>query len=140
MRKYGKNKTTLINHNISSKVEDADIKRFKQEVSNYLEVPITPVDAPDYEELTPLEVCRRRKGFSAGTHNKFCTYVLKTEPFYKYLESIPKSEDVHIVYGFDADGADRISRKSDSIRAMGYTPDFPLADWRRTIEKTEDLS
>jgi len=139
VRKYGTENTILINHNISSHVEDADIKRFKQEISDYCGVPITPVNAEDYETLTPLEVCRRRKAFSAGTQFKFCTYVLKTEPFYKYLESIPKSRDIHIIYGFDADEPDRISRKNDSIRAMGYTPEFPLADWKRTIESTEDI-
>ena len=139
VRKYGKNNVVLLNHNISSHVEHEDIKRFKEDISNYCDVPITYANAPDFETLTPLETCIRRKGFSAGTHQTFCTYELKTKPFYKHLEQIPRNDGVHILYGFDQFETDRIGRRSSKIHAMGYMPDFPLAYWDRSIEKTEDI-
>lgn len=139
VRRYGKNNVILLNHNISSHVEHEDIKRFKEDISNYCDVPITYANAPNFEALTPLEVCRRRKGFSAGTHQTFCTYELKTKPFYKYLESFRRNPEIHVLYGFDADEPERIYRRSDMIRASGFTPDFPLAYWDRTIERTKDI-
>ncbi len=128
VRRYGKDSVILLNHDISPHVEHEDIKRFKREVSKYLDIPITHANADGWEQLTPLEVCRRKKGFSAGTHQTFCTHELKTKPFYKFLEQFPKSPDVHIVYGFDAVETNRIMRRTNIIRAMGYTPEFPLAD------------
>lgn len=139
VRKYGKNNVILLNHDISGRVEHQDIKRFKEDVSNYCDVPITYANAENFEEMTPLEVCKRKASFSAGTHQAFCTYELKTKPFYDYLKSIDKSPKVHIIYGFDADEEDRIYRRSTKIMAMGYTADFPLAYWDRTIEKTTDV-
>lgn len=50
--KYGKNNAILLNHDISSKVEHKDIKRFKNEVSEYLDVPITYANADNFEEMT----------------------------------------------------------------------------------------
>ena len=129
----------LLNHNISSHVEHKDIKRFKEDISNYLDVPITYANAENYEEMTPLEVCKYRSAFSVGTGQTFCTYYLKTQPFYTYLEGIPKSPDVHVFYGFDTSEPGRINRRSDIIHAMGYTPEFPLAEWERTIESTESI-
>ena len=140
VRRYGKENTILLNHNISSHVEHEDIKRFKREVSEYCGLPITYANADDYEDMPPIEVCKTHKTIFAGRPGKaICTYHLKTAPFYNYLETIPKSPDVHIVYGFDANETDRIYRRADVIKAMGYTPEFPLADWERTIDKTEDV-
>lgn len=139
VRKYGKERVVLLNHDISSKVEHEDIKRFKQDVADYLDLPITYANADGFEDLTPLEVSRRRKGFSVGNHQTFCTYYLKTQPFCKFLEAIPKSKSVHIAYGFDAEETNRIYRRESIIRSMGYYPVFPLADWERTIEKTEEV-
>ena len=34
-RKFGIDDVVLLNHDISSKVEDADVKRFKKEISNF---------------------------------------------------------------------------------------------------------
>lgn len=139
VRRYGKENTILLNHNISSHVEHEDIKRFKREVSEYCGLPITYANADDYEDMSPLRVALMKKGFSVGTGQSFCTYYLKTEPFYRYLEQYPRSPDIHIIYGFDADEPDRIKRRTDAIQAMGYTPEFPLADWERTIENIEDI-
>lgn len=139
VRKYGKRNVILLNHDISSHVEHQDIKRFKEDVANYCDVPITYANHPDYENTPPLQVSIRRKTFSAGNHLAFCTYALKTEPFMKYLEAIEKNPAIRILYGFDAEEPERIYRRSGIIRAMGYTAEFPLAYWGRTIEKTEDI-
>ena len=49
VRKFGKENVVLLNHDISSKVEDADVKRFKKEISNYLGLPITYANHADFE-------------------------------------------------------------------------------------------
>ncbi len=137
VRRYGKNNTILLNHDISAHVEHKDIKRFKIEIADYCGIQITYANGP---AMTPLEVCRWKKGFSAGNHRTFCTYYLKTKPFYDYLATrFPPSPDVHIIYGFDADEEERIYRRKVAIRAMGYTPEFPLAEWDRTMQATEDV-
>lgn len=46
VRKYGAENTILLNHDLCPRTEDADIKRFKQEVSNYLGIPITYANMP----------------------------------------------------------------------------------------------
>jgi PP-loop superfamily ATP-utilizing enzyme len=38
VRKYGKENVILLNHDISISVEDEDIKRFKNEVAQYLDI------------------------------------------------------------------------------------------------------
>jgi len=139
VRKYGKENVILLNHNISSHVEHKDIKRFKEDISNYLDIPITPANMPNFENMPPLEVCKAKSAFSVGTGRTFCTYELKTKPFYDYLEQIPKSKHIHILYGFDADEPNRINRRNDIIRAMGYTAEFPLAYGNQTIERIEDV-
>ncbi len=146
VRKAGKESVILLNHDISSEAEHADIKRFKQEVADYLDLPITYANADGFETLTPLEVCRRRGVFvNPSTQQALCTYYLKTEPFYKWLkENYPSSaerprEDVKILYGFDADEPDRITRKVGVMATMGHYTDYPLAFWKRTIENTESI-
>lgn len=140
VRRFGKENVILLNHNISSHVEHEDIKRFKQDISDYLGVPVTYANADNYEEMTPLEVCKSKAAFSSGNQHTFCTYELKTKPFYEYLEkNFPKSTDTHIVYGFDANEENRINRRTDIIRAMGYTPEFPLTESKRTIYATEEI-
>jgi len=139
VKKYGKENVILLNHDISSRVEHESIKKFKDDISNYLDIQITYANMENFENMPPLEVCKAKSGFSVGTQQTFCTYELKTKPFYNYLEQIPKSKDVHIAYGFDAVETNRINRRADAISAMGYSPEFPLADWKRTIEKVEDI-
>lgn len=140
VRRYGKENIILLNHDISSHVEHEDIKRFKREVADYCGVPITYANMENFENMPPLEICKSLKAFSVGTQQTFCTYNLKTKPFYKYLEeNHPKSTDTHIIYGFDWNEENRINRRKDAIKAMGYTPEFPLAEWGRTIESIEEI-
>lgn len=145
VKKYGKNNVILLNHDISSKVEHADIKRFKRDVSDYLDVDITQANALDFEEMTPCQVAVRKKAFQVDKQPMFCTSYLKTEPFYKWLnENYPADFEnpninIKILYGFDNNERHRIQRRSTILGAMGYYTDYPLAFWERTIDKTENI-
>jgi len=140
-RKYGKENVILLNHNISSKVEHEDIKRFKNEVAKYLGIEITYANADDFEEITPLKVARNKKAFQVRAGQSFCTNYLKTEPFYRWLDKNCSShkEDFTILYGFDIDEEHRILRRRALMSAMGYRTDYPLAYWDRTIENIEEI-
>ena len=145
VRKYGKENTILLNHNISEEVEDKDIKRFKQEIADYLGIEITYANMEGWEHKTPLRVCRELGGFKFGNSPTLCTTKLKTEPFHKYLKEnfpVKKGEvrdDVVIIYGFDKKETARIQRRSSIMANMGYKTDYPLAFWDRTIESTEEI-
>ncbi|MGL5765669.1 MAG: hypothetical protein ACRCX8_08515 [Sarcina sp.] len=145
VRRYGKENVILLNHDISSKVEDPDIKRFKNAVAKSLGIEITYANAQEFENRTPLAIARELGGFKFGTSPVLCTTKLKTEPFHKWLhENYPVKngqvrEDVVILYGFDKEEEHRIQRRSSIMAAKGYITDYPLAYWKRTIEKTEDI-
>lgn len=140
VRKYGKENVILLNHDISSKVEHKDIKRFKKEVADYLELPITYANIDNFEEMTPLKVCREMKMFAVRPGQAFCTANLKTKPFYSYLENQCKDKENYcIMYDFSADEGERIYRRKISLQAMGYKTEFPLAEWERTIENTVEI-
>ena len=53
VRKYGRENVILLNHDISPHVEHEDIKRFKQEVADYLHIPITYANMPGWEDTPP---------------------------------------------------------------------------------------
>lgn len=145
VRRYGKENVILLNHNLSEVVEDKDIKRFKQEVANYLNLEITYANMEGWEEKTPLKVCRELGGFKFGNGPVLCTYKLKTEPFHKWLkENYPVDsgqirEDIVLLYGFDKGEEHRINRRVSVMSKQGYRTDYPLALWERTIENTEDI-
>lgn len=145
VRKYGKENVILLNHDISEKVEDKDIKRFKKEVADYLGLPITPANMENYENETPISICRKLKAFKVGNGTALCTYYLKTKPFYKWLkDNYPVApgevrEDITLIYGFDRNETNRIQRRIGVMINRGYKCDFPLAFWDRTIQATEDI-
>lgn len=145
VRKYGKENVILLNHNISSKVEHEDIKRFKLEVAEYLGMEITEANMENYENTAPLDICVKRKAFKLDISKVPCTYELKTVPFYKWLaENYPASKedprkDVTILYGFDGVEKSRMERRSAHLASLGYKADYPLANWKRTIENIEEL-
>lgn len=140
VRKFGNKDVILLNHNISSHVEHEDIKRFKQEVANYLGLDITYANMDGFEEMPPIKVAEKLSGFQFAPGQALCTYNLKTKPFYKYLEENCKDkENYTIYYGFDIEEENRIMRRQDIMRSMGYKTDFPLAYWNRTIYDTEEI-
>ncbi len=134
-----------MNHNISPEVEHEDIKRFKNEISKYLDIPITYANMDGWERLSPLDVCMQIKAFKVGNGTALCTNRLKTAPFYKWLdENYPSKPfdprpDVTIVYGFDKNEPARIQRRVGVMASRGYLTDYPLACWDRTIENTEEI-
>ena len=86
VRKFGAEDTILLNHDLCPRTEDADIKRFKKEVSDYLGVPITYANMPGWDVKDQFDVCMEIKAFKAGAQSTaFCTNRLKTEPFHKWL-------------------------------------------------------
>ena len=145
VRKAGKENVVLLNHNISEEVEDKDIKRFKQEIADYLGIKITYANMEGWEYKTPLRVCKELGGFKFGNGPALCTYNLKTKPFYKWLRDnfpIEKGsirDDVRIIYGFDKNEPSRIQRRIGVMINQGYKCEFPLAFWDRTITCTEEI-
>jgi len=145
VRKFGRENVILLNHDISAKVEHSDIKRFKREIAEYLGIEITYANAPDFEEMTPLAISRKKSAFSIGNGQCFCTYYLKTQPFEKWLKAhFPASlntpcNDIVILYGFDISEPTRIQRRSAVLGMQGYKTDFPLALWNRTISSTQEI-
>jgi hypothetical protein len=142
-RRYGKENTILLNHDISSWVEDADVKRFKQEVSDYLKLPITYANYEGVESsLLPdqFDVCVAAAGFKFGVGTDQCTKFLKTKPFAEYLEKHFSDKNCIIYYGFDANEKVRIQRRSSILGQQGYKTDYPLALWtNRTIYSTDEI-
>jgi hypothetical protein len=65
-RKFGAANTTLLNHDIPAHVEDADIKRFKREVADYIGLPITYASHPDPEAVARSPAPAGAQGDSLG--------------------------------------------------------------------------
>jgi hypothetical protein len=132
-RKYGKENIILLNHNINPKYEDQDIKRFKKEVADYLGLPITYANYGGIrdENLLPsqFEVALKKKGFKGYNNTEFCTYELKTKPFYQYLEDNFPEKDCIVYYGFGEDELHRVERRKTILNDIEIMSDYPLAIW-----------
>lgn len=139
VRKYGKENTILINHDINPNVEEADIKRFKKEVADYLGLEITYVNHPEWEIKDQFDIVIDAKAFKVGNGTALCTNRLKTAPFHDWLEKNSKPGEDVIYYGFDANEKVRIQRRIGILAAMGYKSDYPLAFWERTLMSTKDI-
>lgn len=146
VRKYGAGNTVLLNHDLCPRTEDRDIKRFKQEVSDYLGVPITYANMPGWETNDQFDVCMKLDAFKYGIQSSaLCTQKLKTEPFHNWLaEHYPPPpsgvrDDISLVYGFDANEQHRIQRRVGIMLAMGYRTEYPLTWSDRTIQRIEEI-
>lgn len=117
-RKYGTSDLVLLNHDITPSVEDADIKRFKAEVAEYIGVPITFANHKDFPHVDQFDVCVRDKSFQARG-NALCTSRLKTRPFMKWLKENVPDKDCICYYGFDANELHRVQRRSSIMGEMG---------------------
>lgn len=142
-RKFGKENLVLLNHDINPNVEDADIKRFKREVAEYIGVPVTyaNIDGLPVESIPDqFDVVVKAQAFKVGSGTELCTSRLKTEPFMKYLSANFPDKNVICYYGFDLEEKARIQRRSGIMGAMGYRTDYPLALWEdRTIFSTIEI-
>lgn len=133
VRRYGNENVVLLNHNINSRYENADIKRFKIEVAEYLGLHITYANIQGIkdEKLIPnqFEVCEQAGSF-VNPHGRqiLCTSRLKTEPFYEYLETLEK-EFICVYYGFDAEELERVDRRKTILNDSGVASDYPIALW-----------
>lgn len=146
VRRYGKENVILLNHDLNPRSEDADIKRFKKEVADYLCLEITYANMDGWEEKDQFDICIELGTIFAGRPGKaLCTNKSKTEPFYKWLaENYPTvrgklRNDVYIVYGFDRNETTRITRRAGIMAAMGYKTEFPLLWDNRTITDIEEI-
>ena len=142
VRKYGTDSVILLNHDINPKYEHEDIKRFKREIADYLELDITYaniLDIADPEKIpSQFQVCMIAKAFKVSNGMELCTNRLKTSGFANYLNRISGIDHI-IYYGFDANEQDRILRRRKIISAMGYKSEYPLAEWDRTIHDTSEV-
>jgi len=143
--KYGKENVILLNHNITSKVEDSDIQRFKEAVAAFLGLEIVYANMEDWEDKDQFDVCLEKGGFQFQAGKAICTYNMKTLPFYKWLKEnypvIPGEirDDVIIIYGYDPEETERITNRKQYLYAQGYMTEFPLT-WEETdIKKVEDV-
>lgn len=134
VRKFGCDNVILLNHDINPRFENKDIKRFKKEVSDYLNVPITYANHND--EMIPeriknqFDVCLEQGTWVNNTNRQIlCTYYLKTQPFYKFLKEVSKEFEYVIYYGFDENEHHRIDRRRTILNDSGFESDYPLALW-----------
>jgi hypothetical protein len=143
VRKFGKERVVLCNHDISSRTEDADIKRFKEEVATYLQLPITYVNIngikgsdriPDQFDLAVAE-----GGFKFGVTSYTCSRRLKTEPFHHWLRGNYSQGECVLYYGFSCSESERIDRRASILAEIGYEVAFPLVDWEQTIHDTREI-
>jgi 3'-phosphoadenosine 5'-phosphosulfate sulfotransferase (PAPS reductase)/FAD synthetase len=140
VRKFGKENTILLNHDIHPNSEDKDIKRFKEEVAAYLDLPITYANHPAWSTKDQFDVVIDAKAFKVGKGTALCTNRLKTQPFEKYLEKHFKDKQCILYYGFDSNEMHRVQRRVGVLGSMGFKSDYPLALWKdRTINKTIEV-
>jgi hypothetical protein len=142
--RYGNKDIILLNHDIHASVEDADIKRFKQEVAAYIGVPITFANMPSVETMDQFDVVIKAQAFKVGNGTALCTSRLKTEPFNRYLAENFPDKDCVIYYGFDENETQRINRRTQILGIQGYKTAYPLAEsfsdnWPRTINSTKEI-
>lgn len=88
--RHGRKNTILLNHDISSKVEDEDVKRFKREVADYLEVPILYANRESFQTDTPLSLCRQKKMLHFGRGNSICTWCIVFDQIFSKRRFIRK--------------------------------------------------
>lgn len=144
---YPDDKIIILNHDINDNVEDADIKRFKKDVAEKLELPISYANYEGIQDSRDIpdqfDVCIKIKGFKFNKGTELCTYNLKTKPFYDYLakhfpvdKETGKNSNLVIYYGFDKEETKRIQRRASILGEQGYFTDFPMALWEK--EEVDD--
>jgi hypothetical protein len=140
-RKHGPENVILLNHDMHFSVEHTDIKRFKQEVADYLGITMTVASRCNATQ-DQFDVCVEAGAFKVGNGSELCTARLKTEPFYDWLAANADPAHAIIYYGFDntPKERDRMQRRTGILAAKGYRTDYPLVTWRdRTIHTAADI-
>lgn len=142
VRKHGVENVILLNHDLSPEVEDADIKRFKSQVADYLGLPITYANHDQWDTATPIDVCVDAGAWKVGNGQILCTNRLKTAPFKKWLkENDPDKKNTYI-YGFDASPKERerAQRRAQIMGLDGYKTEYPMISWEKTIATTLEIN
>lgn len=137
-KKYDTKDLVLLNHDMHYSVEHADIKRFKREVAEHIDIPLTFASRRNAQQ-DQFDVCVEAKAFKVNNGQELCTSRLKTEPFMDWLAANVPDKDAIIYYGFDADEQHRIQRRSGIMGSQGWRTDYPLIWPTRTIQSTEDI-
>jgi hypothetical protein len=123
----------LLNHDISHRRENADIKRFKKEIAEYLGIEITyanyrnlPADSlPDQ-----FDVVEEAGSFlNPHTRQALCTTRLKTEPFELFLATHFPNGGCTAYYGYDGKEYSRLDRRKKVLNDMGYDMDCVALMW-----------
>ena len=139
-RKFGTEDLILLNHDINARVEEQDIKRFKQEVADYLGVPVVYANHLEWDTKDQFDVVVDAGAFKVGNGTALCTHRLKTQPFERYLKANHPAKDVVLYYGFDDNEMARVARRKQILGVQGYASDYPLAVWEeRTIFSTKEI-
>ena len=133
VRKFGNENVILLNHDINPRYENSDIKRFKKEVADYLNIEITYANINEITDpnLIPshFEVCEEAGTFiNPNGRQILCTNRLKTAPFYDYLETLEK-DFICVYYGFDDSELDRVDRRKTILNDENIKSDYPIALW-----------
>ncbi|MDU5424514.1 MAG: hypothetical protein E6123_06590 [Clostridiales bacterium] len=138
VRRYGAENTILLNHDINPRTEDADIKRFKREVAEYLGLPIAYANMADVSQKDHFDVCVEQKAFKYGMQSSaICTRKLKMEPFSRWLSG-QDSSSLELVYGFDETEQKRIARRTRIMGEQGYRCVYPLTS-QIELRNIEDI-
>lgn len=138
VRKFGPDDVLLVNHDMHMSVEDADVKRFKRQVAEHLNLPITFVNYKN-ASMDQFDVSVESKAFKVDSGPELCTARLKTEPFMRWLGAEFPNKDIVVYYGFDLNETKRIQRRSGIMGVQGYTTAYPLATEGRTILSTAEI-
>ena len=140
VRKCGAENVVLLNHDMHFSVEHADIKRFKQEVADYLGLPLTFANRRNASQ-DQFDVCVEAQAFKVGSGSELCTSRLKTEPFMAWLAANVPDKNCTLYYGFDDTPHERarMQRRTGVMAAHGYRTDYPLMWAGRTIVATEEV-
>ena len=136
--RYGTKNLVLLNHDMHFSVEHPDIKRFKQQVADYIKVPLTFANRRNASQ-DQFDVCIESKAFKVNNGQELCTARLKTEPFMQWLAANALQSESIIYYGFDANEQHRIQRRAGIMGAQGWKTDYPLIWQERKYESTEAL-
>ncbi len=117
---FGKDHTVLLHHDTKS--EDPDTYRFIDDVSNYLDVPITDrSDGRDLWQLINDNKCL------PSHFIPFCTRILKTEQGAKYFKGLDADAIDYVQYnGFGPDEWRRIQRATLRCESLGRKVESPL--------------
>jgi len=111
--------TVLLFHD--TKAEHPDAYRFREQVSDYIGIPIT-----EYSDGRSLwEVIDDNKALPSY-FMRFCTRILKQEPAEEFLQDM--QEDYILYNGFGPDEGRRVQRATARAESLGRTVSSPLFD------------